>query len=71
MSEGESLKAWIACSGYYYSYWKGVFYPRELKKKEWIGWYAERFSTVEINNTFYSLPPKEKLIQWREETPSD
>jgi uncharacterized protein YecE (DUF72 family) len=69
MPEGDTVKAWVGCSGYHYSHWKGNFYPVELKKKEWLGWYAERFNTVEINKTFYSLPKRETLIQWRDETP--
>lgn len=59
----------IGTSGYQYDHWLGVFYPRELPKRHWFGYYAERFPTVEINNTFYSLPRPETIERWREAAP--
>jgi uncharacterized protein YecE (DUF72 family) len=49
-------KLLIGCSGYYYPGWKGKFYPKELKPKEWLGYYSSVFNTVELNGTFYRLP---------------
>jgi uncharacterized protein YecE (DUF72 family) len=37
----------------------------------WLAHYAERFDTVEVNNTFYRLPKKASVEQWVEQTPSD
>ena len=34
-----------------------------------LRYYAERFRTVEINNTFYRLPARETLLRWAEEVP--
>jgi uncharacterized protein YecE (DUF72 family) len=36
-----------------------------------LQFYAGRFHTVEINNSFYHLPQKEVFEQWRETTPQD
>ncbi len=59
----------VGCSGWNYPDWRGVVYPRELKTKEWFAHYAELFDTVELNNTFYRLPPPETMERWRAATP--
>lgn len=61
----------IGCSGYYYKDWKGKFYPPKLPQKEWLPFYAQHFSTVEINNTFYRFPREPMFERWREITPAD
>ena len=43
----------IGCSGYYYPEWQGLFYPPQLPKGEYLRYYAQHFSCLEINNTFY------------------
>ena len=59
----------IGTSGYVYGHWRGSFYPQEMPQKDWFGHYAARFDTVEINNSFYRLPPPETFAQWRERAP--
>ncbi|HEY8505895.1 MAG TPA: DUF72 domain-containing protein, partial [Gemmataceae bacterium] len=59
----------IGTSGYMYDGWRGVLYPARLPKRAWLGHYAEHFDTVEINNTFYHLPPPETFRSWREQVP--
>ncbi len=34
-----------------------------------LGFYQERFDSVEINNSFYRLPSEKALHQWRDSTP--
>jgi uncharacterized protein YecE (DUF72 family) len=58
-------------SGYSYKEWKGSFYPEDLKAEEMLHFYAGRFRTVEINNTFYRMPAESMLARWREEVPND
>jgi len=60
---------WIGTSGWVYPHWAGVFYPDELRQRDWFAYYARRFSTVEINNTFYRLPKEHAWEQWREQAP--
>ena len=52
---------WIGTSGYSYPEWKGSFYPEKLAAAKMLPYYAERFSTVEINATFYRLPTAKTL----------
>jgi uncharacterized protein YecE (DUF72 family) len=59
----------VGTSGWQYDHWRGVFYPPALKKSEWFAHYAEHFSTVEINNTFYHLPKAETFEAWRRQAP--
>ena len=60
----------VGTSGYSYKEWKGGFYPPELKDADMLRFYAERFSTVEINNTFYRMPSPELLSRWAGEVPA-
>ena len=56
-------------SGYAFKEWKGAFYPKELADDGWLGFYASRFPTVEINNTFYRLPKEQVLRDWAAQVP--
>jgi uncharacterized protein YecE (DUF72 family) len=56
-------------SGYSYKEWLGHFYPEKLPASEMLRYYAERFSTVEINNTFYRMPAESMLAQWVDQVP--
>lgn len=60
---------WIGTSGYNYKEWKGPFYPPELAEQEMLKYYAQRFSSVEINYTFYRMPNVRTLQGWAKETP--
>jgi uncharacterized protein YecE (DUF72 family) len=56
-------------SGYAFKEWKGSFYPADLKDDGMLAHYASRFSTVEINNTFYRLPKEHVLQDWASQVP--
>lgn len=60
----------VGCSGWNYQHWRnGVFYPPRLPSRLWLDYYAERFDTVEINNTFYRLPTRKAVQGWVEQSP--
>ncbi len=61
----------IGTSGWQYADWSGRLYPRGLRQAEWLRYYAARFQTVEVNNTFYRLPEKATFERWRDGTPDD
>jgi uncharacterized protein YecE (DUF72 family) len=56
-------------SGYAFKEWKGSFYPEKMKNEEMLAFYATRFPTVEINNTFYRLPKEDVLLEWAKTVP--
>lgn len=63
------MQFFVGTSGYSYKEWKGTFYPKKLPQKEMLSYYAQRFSTVEINNSFYKMPSESVLESWAEQTP--
>lgn len=61
----------VGTSGWHYRHWHGPFYPEKLPAAKMLEFYAQRFDTVELNNTFYRLPVESGLDKWREATPKD
>lgn len=59
----------IGTCGWNYSHWRHLFYPAGLRQQDWLGYYASRFDTVEINATFYRLPRPQYVDRWHEATP--
>jgi uncharacterized protein YecE (DUF72 family) len=62
---------YIGTSGWKYDQWSGVFYPEGIGSDQALAFYASRFQTVEINNTFYQLPDADTLRGWQEAVPDD
>lgn len=55
----------VGCSGWFYSHWRGIFYPRqEVTTKNWFGYYANVFDTVELNAPFYRWPTAATVRRW-------
>lgn len=54
-----------------YRDWRGIVYPAHLPQRRWFEFYAGLFDTVELNNTFYRLPPVQTVEQWAEQAPPD
>src|SRR5687767_13756740 len=65
------MQFYVGTSGYSYPEWKGHFYPAKMQAKQMLGFYAARFRTVEINNTFYRPPTVQLLDAWAEQVPAD
>jgi uncharacterized protein YecE (DUF72 family) len=61
---------WIGTSGFQYPEWKGTFYPSDLAVKKMLAYYAARFSTTEINYSFYRIPSVTTFSKWVAETPA-
>jgi uncharacterized protein YecE (DUF72 family) len=49
--------------------WQGSFYPSGMSSRDHLTYYATKFSTVEIDSTFYRIPSKEVVQAWADETP--
>jgi uncharacterized protein YecE (DUF72 family) len=65
------MDGFVGTSGWQYGHWKERFYPKGVPQREWLAYLAERFPTVEINNTFYMLPKPETFAGWRERSSED
>ncbi|MCP4316335.1 MAG: DUF72 domain-containing protein [Hyphomicrobiales bacterium] len=62
-------RIYIGTSGWHYDHWIGPFYPEGTKPRGFLTYYAQQFSTVEINATFYRLPAIGTVCEWRDATP--
>ncbi|HVH64293.1 MAG TPA: DUF72 domain-containing protein [Candidatus Dormibacteraeota bacterium] len=50
----------------------GVFYPDDAKNaEERLRYYASQFPVVEVDSTYYALPPKRTAESWVERTPKN
>ncbi|MDR6764416.1 uncharacterized protein YecE (DUF72 family) [Flavobacterium sp. 2755] len=65
----EKHSIYIGTSGWLYKHWRNTFYPADLKVKEEFAYYAGKFSTVEINSTFYGVPSDQTLMNWKKNSP--
>ncbi|MCU1288805.1 MAG: hypothetical protein JWN60_1034 [Acidobacteria bacterium] len=74
-SELENRGIQIGCQGWNYADWvtkagdETVFYPRGTKPNEMLALYAEIFDTIEVDSTFYAIPPVSTVENWYKKTP--
>jgi uncharacterized protein YecE (DUF72 family) len=61
----------VGTSGWSYKEWKGAFYPPKIPADEMLRFYASRFSTVEVNNSFYRIPSEAVLAGWAAQVPQE
>jgi uncharacterized protein YecE (DUF72 family) len=70
MFNGMPGKAYIGTSGWNYKTWRDGFYG-DTPQKQWLRFCAERFTSIEVNGTFYRLQPQSTFKKWRDETPEE
>jgi uncharacterized protein YecE (DUF72 family) len=56
-------------SGFSFASWRPGFYPAGSKPADFLGLYAKRLGTVEINNSFYRLPAASVFEKWARTVP--
>jgi len=61
----------IGVSGWRYAPWRGHFYPKELPQRAELEYATRRFSSIEINGSFYSLQSQRSWQAWYEAAPED
>jgi uncharacterized protein YecE (DUF72 family) len=59
----------IGISGWSYAGWRGTFYPQDLIQRRELAYAGERFGSIEINGSFYSLQRPASYQHWFEQTP--
>jgi uncharacterized protein YecE (DUF72 family) len=59
----------VGSSGWSYPTWRPGFYPAGLDPAAFLGFYAERFPTVELNTTGYRLPSEDQFHRWAAQAP--
>jgi uncharacterized protein YecE (DUF72 family) len=66
-----AAKVHVGTMGWSYKFWTGSFYPKDLVSESFLSEYAKHFHTVEVDNTFYRIPSKDTVENWRDETPAE
>lgn len=65
----------VGCQGWNYEDWiskaggEFIFYPRGTRSNEMLALYAEIFDTIEVDSTFYAIPPVSTFENWYKKTP--
>lgn len=59
----------VGTSGWSYPTWRPGFYPAGVDPSAFLGFYAQRFRTVELNTTGYRLPAEEQFRRWAAQVP--
>jgi uncharacterized protein YecE (DUF72 family) len=54
-----------------YAPWVGSFYPDGTESVNYLRAYAKQLKTVELNSTFYAIPPAETFIKWKSAVGAD
>jgi uncharacterized protein YecE (DUF72 family) len=49
--------------------WEGAFYPEGMRPADYLSYYATKFDTVELDNTFYRTPAMSTVKGWYSKTP--
>jgi uncharacterized protein YecE (DUF72 family) len=65
------MQKYIGTSGWLYKDWTGRFYPETVAEADKLTYFAEHFSTVEVNSTFYHMPLAKSVERWFDVTPMD
>lgn len=60
---------WIGCALWGYKDWVGNLFPAGSRASEFLRLYSDRFTSVEGNTTFYSVPDEKTVQRWAQETP--
>src|SRR5690606_11954146 len=61
----------IGISGWRYSGWRGVFYPKDLAQHKELYYASHQLNSIEINGSFYSLQSPKSYKAWYQQTPAD
>jgi uncharacterized protein YecE (DUF72 family) len=59
----------VGTSGWSYPSWRPGFYPPGTDPASFLAYYAEQFSTVELNTTGYRVPAEDQFLRWAEQVP--
>ena len=71
MTQKDRGEVFLGTQGFSFDDWVGPFYPEGTPKKSYLEAYADRFSAVEIDSTFYGTPRSTTIRGWKERTPDE
>lgn len=59
----------LGTQGWNYASWVGPFYPPGTRAPDFLRTFARAFDTVEVDSTFYAIPPVSTVRGWAARTP--
>jgi uncharacterized protein YecE (DUF72 family) len=59
----------LGTQGWNYGAWVGPFYPDGTRPAGYLTVYARAFETVEVDSTFYAIPPEKTVLGWGARVP--
>lgn len=59
----------LGTQGWNYDAWVGALYPSGTRQADFLATYTRAFDTVEVDSTFYAIPPEKTVLGWAERTP--
>ncbi len=59
----------LGTQGWNYDAWVAPFYPVGTRPADYLAVYARAFDTVEVDSTFYAVPPVKTVRGWYDRTP--
>ena len=60
----------LGTQGWNYDAWVGPFFPDGLRAANYLAAYARVFDTVEVDSTFYAIPPVKTVRGWASRVPA-
>lgn len=63
------MGVYIGTSGWSYDHWHGVLYPHGIPPHERLSYYLPRYSTVELNASYYRWPRETAFRSWSRRLP--
>ena len=64
-----AAEVFVGTSGWSFADWVGPFYPPGMKSSDFLVHYAKHFGCVEVNATYYRIPPPRTMEQIERKTP--
>jgi uncharacterized protein YecE (DUF72 family) len=63
-------RIFVGTSGYSFADWVGPFYPPGTRAGDFLAHYARHFPAVEVNSTYYRIPPPAAIASMERKTPA-
>src|SRR5450432_3917693 len=60
----------IGTQAWSFDEWVGPFYPLGTRPADYLTVYSRAFNSVEVDSTFYAIPPASTVRGWRDKTPA-
>jgi uncharacterized protein YecE (DUF72 family) len=69
LSADAGRRIFVGTSGYSFADWVGPFYPPGTRPGDFLAYYSRRFAAVEVNATYYRVPPPGAIAAMERKTP--